>query len=139
MVLVNWNVSLSVGVSEVDQQHRKLISIINMLDDAARAGKGSEVISEILDRLIIYTATHFKTEEKYFDEFEYAEADEHKEEHATFIERVAKYSADLNSGSEAGRRAVAEELMSFLELWWKYHILETDMKYAKLFREKGLK
>ncbi|MEO8410674.1 MAG: bacteriohemerythrin, partial [Propionivibrio sp.] len=104
-----------------------------------QAGHGSDVISEILDRLIIYTATHFRTEEGYFVQFEYAESEEHKLEHATFIEKVAKFSADLNRGSEEGRRAVAGELMNFLELWWKYHILETDMKYAKLFKERGLK
>ncbi len=28
--------------------------------------------------------------------------------------------------------------MNFLSIWWKYHILDTDMKYAKLFPEKGV-
>lgn len=139
MVFVSWTDNLSVGVAEIDQQHKKLIGVINELDDATRAGKGSDVVSKILDDLIIYTVTHFRTEEKYFARFEYADSEEHKVEHATFIEKVAKFSAALNSGTEDSRREVTEELMGFLELWWKYHILETDMKYAKLFRERGLK
>jgi len=63
----------------------------------------------------------------------------HKQEHAALAEKVANFAAELASPDEDRVQAVLAELISFLGIWWKYHILDTDMKYAKLFREKGVK
>lgn len=40
MPLIQWNESLSVGVVEIDRQHRKLVELINDLNNAMRQGKG---------------------------------------------------------------------------------------------------
>ena len=138
MALITWDDDLCMGLPEIDRQHKKLISMINQMDEETRAGKGKDVISEILDELIIYSATHFRMEEKYFDQFGYADSEVHKQEHAALAEKIDKFAAELANADEGRLRAVVEELMSFLGIWWKYHILDTDMKYAKLFREKGL-
>ena len=127
------------GLPEIDRQHHKLINLINRLDDQAKAGKGKDAIGEILDELIIYSATHFRMEEKYFDRFGYADAEEHKQEHAALAEKVGNFAAELNGADASRVQAVLAELMNFLSIWWKYHILDTDMKYAQLFREKGVK
>jgi hemerythrin len=139
MALITWNDDLSMGLPEIDRQHRKLVGMINQLDEETRAGKGKDATGEILDELIIYSATHFRMEEKYFDEFGYADGELHKQEHAALAEKVETFAAELNSADESARGAVIAELMNFLAIWWKYHILDTDMKYAALFREKGLK
>lgn len=126
------------GLPEIDRQHRKLIDMINQLDDATRAGKGRDAIGAILDELIIYSATHFRMEEKYFDQFGYADSEVHKREHAALAEKVADFAAELNAADDSRVQAVLVELVSFLGIWWKYHILDTDMKYAALFREHGV-
>ena len=139
MTLIAWDDHLCMGLPEIDRQHMKLIGMINHLDEETRAGKGRDAISQILDDLIIYSATHFRMEEKYFDQFGYADAEEHKQEHAALAEKVSKFAAELNGADESRVQAILVELMNFLSIWWKYHILDTDMKYAKLFREKGVK
>lgn len=139
MALITWNDGLCVGVTEIDRQHKKLIGMINELDEATRAGHGRELIGEIVDGLIIYTATHFRLEEKYFSEFEYADGDVHKAEHGVFLDKVDKLAAELDSASAERRQSAISDLLDFLGMWWKFHILETDMKYAKLFRDSGLK
>ena len=57
MALINWNNSMSVRVAKIDQQHQKLIAMINDLDDAMKQGKGKEVLGKVLSSLISYTAT----------------------------------------------------------------------------------
>ena len=53
---------------------------------------------------------------------------------------VTKFVKDFNSEIQGGKlAALTDEIVSFLGIWWKYHILETDNKYAKFFREHGLK
>jgi hemerythrin len=55
MALIAWSDSISVQVAEIDQQHKKLIAMINELSAAMKAGKGNEVLGKIADSLIGYT------------------------------------------------------------------------------------
>ena len=135
MAMINWNDSLSVHVAEIDQQHKKLIEMINELNDAMKVGKGKDVLEKIVNNLIGYTATHFKTEENYFAKFGYPDTENHKKEHAAFVQKVS----DFKTGFETGKLAMTIEVMSFLSDWLKNHIMGTDKKYASFFNEKGLR
>lgn len=135
MALLTWNESFSVNVAEIDQQHKKLIDMVNDLNDAMKQGKGKEVLGKILNSMVSYTVSHFRTEEKYFDQFGYPEADDHKKEHAAFIEKVT----DFKGKFESRNLFLTIEVMDFLSGWLKTHIMGTDRKYSDFFNEKGLK
>jgi len=135
MAMIQWNDSFSVKVAEIDQQHKKLVAMINELHDAMKQGKGKNVLGKIINGLISYTATHFKTEEKYFDRFGYPEKDSHKKEHVAFVKKVSEFK----DGFEKGKLSLTLEVMNFLSDWLKNHIMGTDKKYSQFFNEKGLK
>jgi hemerythrin len=135
MALVTWNDSLSVNVAEIDQQHRKLIAMINELNDAMKMGKGKDVLGGIVNRMIGYTATHFKTEENYFAQFGYPDTADHKKEHAAFVKKVAGFK----EGFEKKELSLTIEVIRFLSDWLRNHIMGTDKKYTRFFNEKGLK
>jgi hemerythrin len=135
MALIQWNEGLSVDVAEIDKQHQTLVSMINELSDAMKQGKGKDALAKILNGLISYTATHFKTEEKYFDLHKYPGTVIHKKEHAAFVQKVS----DFKDGFEKGKLSVTIEVMNFLSDWLKNHIKGTDKKYSVFFNEKGLK
>ena len=63
MPLFVWNDSYSVKVAELDNQHKKLIGLINQLYDAMKEGKGKDVLEVIFTELIEYTKNHFSAEE----------------------------------------------------------------------------
>jgi len=138
MALIEWNDSLTLGISVVDRQHERLVGIINRLHEATLEGRGTDVIGEIVDELIIFTATHFSTEEKYFAQFEYPDAEEHKLEHDALIARVNAFASDIDKAQLSSRPALATELLQFLQIWWQYHMMETDSKFVALFKERGL-
>jgi hemerythrin len=135
MALIAWNDSLSVKVAEIDQQHRKLITMINELNDAMKIGKGKDALGKILDNLSNYTATHFGTEEKYFAKFGYPDTANHKREHALFVQKVSAFKDGLKSG----KLTLSIEVINFLSDWLKTHIMGTDQKYSQFFNAKGLK
>jgi len=139
MALIEWDNSLKLGIAVVDRQHERLVGIINRLHEATMEGRGTEVIGGIIDELIIYTATHFSMEEKYFAQFEYPDAEEHKREHDALIEKVSAFASDFEKALRSSRSDLAEELLQFLKIWWRYHMMETDSKFVALFKEKGLK
>jgi hemerythrin len=134
MALIQWDKSFSVNVGEIDKQHQVLVQMINDLNEAMRQGKSKDILGKIIDGLVTYAVTHFKMEEKYFDQFEYASAFSHKKEHTDFTKKVAEFK----SGFDKGKIMLSIEVMDFLSTWLQKHIKGSDMKYGPFFNEKGL-
>lgn len=135
MPLITWNENLSVKVEDLDRQHRKLIALINELNDSMSVGKGKDVLERTVDALLTYTTTHFKTEERYFAQFEYPDTFNHRLEHVAFIKKVKGFKEKFSSGGAP----LSVEVLSFMSDWLRKHIMVTDKKYSEFFNEKGLK
>ena len=134
MVLISWDESLSVNVQEIDNQHQKIVKMINKLHDAMRQGKGKDVLGKIINNLVKYTQIHFQTEEKYFAKFDYPNAETHKKEHQNFVKKVIEFREDF----ESGRLGLTIQVMNFLRDWLTNHIQGSDKKYSKFFNERSL-
>lgn len=135
MALINWHDSISVKMQQFDQHHKIILDMINELDDAMKIGKSKDVLGNIVDSLLIYTETHFKTEEEYFEKFAYPDIANHKKEHDVFVQKII----DFKNGFEKNKLSLSFEVMSFLRDWLESHIMGTDKKYTRFFKEKGLK
>ncbi len=134
MALVTWKEIYVVNVEEVDLQHKKLVSLINELHDAMIIGQGQSVLGKILAELVEYTLYHFATEEKYFDEYGYPDADHHKEQHNTLVEQVAAIQKQYNSGE----KVLTLDVMNFLRDWLHDHIVGSDKLYGPFLNSKDL-
>jgi len=136
MAFFDWSESLNVGIESINEQHKKLVAMVNELHDASQQGKAADVLGKTLDGLVDYTKNHFAYEEKLFTETGYADAATHKAEHdkltATVLSVQEKYKAGAG-GSLSG------EVMDFLKSWLVNHIQGTDMKYGPHFQAKGVK
>ncbi|NVN97776.1 MAG: hemerythrin family protein [Geobacteraceae bacterium] len=135
MPYIEWSDSFSVKVKEIDDQHKKLIGMINKLHDAMLANRGREVQAEIIFEMLEYVSYHFTTEEKYMSSFAYPGYEAHKREHLEFAAEVA----DLKARIDRGALILSIMPLSLLRDWLQNHILGTDMKYSDLFNSKGLK
>lgn len=135
MALIDWNADFSVNVAEIDNQHQKLVGMINQLNDAMKQRKGKDVLGAIINNLFAYTATHFETEEKYFTQLHYPDTDNHKELHRNFVKKVSEFK----NGHDGGQVALTVEVMRFLKDWLSSHIQGADRKYAPWFNERGLR
>jgi len=135
MPLIQWSDRISVNVNEIDQQHKKLISLLNELHDSMKAGLGQKMLEKTLTELTTYTQTHFQTEEKYMQKFNYPEFEQHKKEHDKFVEKVKKSYEDIKSN----RISLTITILKFLSDWITNHIQGTDKKYSQFFNDHGLK
>ena len=127
MSLMTWNDSYSVGVPSLDDQHKKLMAMINDLHDGIIAKKSREVMGPILESLILYTVEHFDYEEKLFATTGYADAKAHMEEHAKLKQRAI----DIHERFKASvTGALSLEVLNFLRDWLMTHINGTDKKYS---------
>jgi len=128
-----WKEEYSVHVKIMDAQHKRLFEVIDVLYQYILNKGTKDELADIFKRLNEYANTHFLTEEKYFKDFGYQEADIHTALHQKFKDDLAETEA----------RAVDEnfntlELLIFLENWWINHILDVDKKYSEFFNEHGL-
>ena len=48
MVLFEWDDTYSVNVGEIDEQHQKLVGMLNDLHEAMEQGKDKDALQEIL-------------------------------------------------------------------------------------------
>jgi len=134
MSLIKWNDKMSVKVEEIDIQHKKLVDLLNALHEAMLNRQSKEALGKIISELVNYAAVHFKTEEKYFDQFGYPETEEHKKEHKDFVEKVL----DFQKGYEEGRLMLSMDILNFLKDWLYNHIMGSDQKYSNFFNRHGL-
>ena len=134
MSLLAWSSVFSVGVAEIDNQHKKLVDMANRLNDAMKAGQGKEAIGKVLNELVSYTATHFAYEERLMDQHKYPMSPEHKQEHKDLVKTVLDFKAKF----EKGDAALTAEIMTFLRDWLTKHIMNSDKKFGKDLNTKGV-
>ncbi len=132
--LIVWSKSYSVGVSQMDKEHQRLIDIINNLYTAMRSGRSKDAIGTILDELVEYTRTHFAHEERLMKESNYAGFDEQKRAHEALIAQVVEIQGKYRVGT-----ALGQEVMSFLKDWLIKHIQGMDKNYGPVMNKKGIK
>lgn len=129
-----WNKNFETGIELIDEQHQKLVNILNKLA-AHLANRSDEVIlNDIFNELANYADYHFKTEEKIWDE--YFQDDiwslEHKDTHGSFMAQVITIK---NNEARKPLDDVVYDIVSFLSKWLAYHILDTDKHLAIAVRE----
>ncbi len=135
---LQWEDSYSVKVEEIDNQHKKIITLINQLYDAMLANEMETTVHDILAEMQTYADTHFSTEEKYFDEFNYEDTEAHTKTHEAYREKVLTFMHILEETPADGMTAFMLSLLSFLEDWWIGHILHSDQEYVECFVKNGL-
>lgn len=134
MALIDWSNDLSVNIKEIDQQHKKLVDLINTLHEAMRVGQGKTALEKILAELIVYTQTHFAYEESLMAKHGYATAAAHKKEH----DDLAATVVDTQKQYASGQLVMSVEVLQFLKQWLTKHIQVTDKAYTKHFNAKGI-
>lgn len=124
-----WNSYFEVGVEETDNQHKKLVKIINKICACALSTKNyEETIDDLFVKLIDYSKYHFEWEEQHYQDNNLPTKlfETHKGHHAKLIAQVLtlkhKYDTDTNKDTNL------EEILTTLVLWLTHHILEDDMR-----------
>jgi hemerythrin len=133
--MIEWDEEYSVGISIIDEDHKKFINIINSTIVAKQHDNNPKRIENILNEMIDYGWNHFRTEELYMIEFNYPEYQRHREEHLGFVLNTLSYFNRVASDDYQ----IAKEILEYLKQWLVNHIHGTDQKYRECFIKNGLK
>lgn len=127
MSLIEWNQKFSIGIQEIDNQHKRLIELINLLHDCRMKGGSIKCIGKIMISIEDYIRTHFSSEETLMKRVNYPQFDEHHLKHVQIIKDFAKFKQRLTGDSPP----TALELFIFLKQWLTNHIVENDKPIGK--------
>ncbi len=123
-----WDEGMSVGIESLDNDHKKIIAIIDEISRATDNGSTEEILDNIFNELELYVASHFAREEAIMDEMGYEQSAPHKKLHQQFSDKIPELKA-LLFRSES--RDVIERINQFLHNWIIHHILVEDMAYVQ--------
>jgi len=134
MAFIQWEEKYSVGVRELDAQHKQLVQLLGDLYDAMQAQKANEVLGKILNQLVGYTKAHFATEERLMTQAGYPDLAAQKREHEIFTKKVV----DFKEAFDGGRTSLSVSLTTFVKDWLFTHIGGADKKYGPYLNSKGI-
>ncbi len=130
-----WNESYSVGVEELDEQHKKLFGLIGEIENMSTQEDYKAAIYQALDELMEYVMIHFHTEEEYMKSAEYPEFDAHLKKHQIISEDVnTRVNYMMNKDLNALDLVM---IHNFLAEWLKEHILVEDQGYKQFVQHLG--
>lgn len=132
MDFVLWNESFMVGYPEVDEDHEKLVGMLNTLNASVASKDTHEVVGQVLNDLLSYTAWHFRHEERLMQTNRFPGYMAHKKEHTALIQQAD----ELQTQFHAGKQVITHDVMDFLKGWLVHHILETDKVMADFLCQK---
>ena len=137
---LSWNDSYSVGIESIDNDHKKLILLINNLQTSIDYKTDNEFEKQTLDDVVDYTKYHFTREEDLMEKDGYSDFVAHKAQHQKMIDKVTElvqaYEKDESKGIKAG---AIESLLMYLKSWLINHINGTDQEYSEYLISKGVK
>jgi hemerythrin len=134
METINWKDEFSVGITEMDNQHKKLIEMINRLIAEQRTLTDPKTVAELLTEMTDYAQVHFRAEEYLMAEYGYDKKSEQERQHQEFIDKTFAFC----SVGDIGPNVLSVALLDYLKIWLIGHILKEDMQYKDFFKNKGL-
>lgn len=131
---IKWKDEYSVGIAHIDEDHKKLISLLNQFTVAYDHAMSEAFEKEALEELIAYTQYHFEREEQMMSENDYPDFEVHKVKHQEMIKQVESFVELYN---EKGHDAL-QDISEFLTVWLINHINGTDKEYSQYLNDKGI-
>jgi len=120
---VEWKPFYSVGDAALDNEHKRLLGIVNDLYVAIQMGHEPKRVQEVVERLAEYTMSHFDHEERVMRGCGYPNFEAHKAMHDEMRRRALEFQANPDALTE-------HDLLQFVKNWWVRHIQNQDKAYS---------
>lgn len=122
---MDWKADYSIGIPEIDEQHKQLFACIDRLDSATTGQDRNLAVYYVMEELKDYVRIHFAVEEIVMRLFDYPGLEAHAAEHREFAAQLEAFEK-----SEL-KEHVHAEASQYLRKWLVHHIQGTDKRYAE--------
>jgi len=133
MSFYTWTDDLTVGHHGIDDQHKRIIDLINRYHDTLQAGGARSALSADFKAIADYSVRHFRDEEAEMARCGYPNLERHKLIHKQLLDRVGVLTKEL----AAGVAGIETQIQFFLKSWLTAHIKGIDQQYSPYLGGKG--
>ncbi|WP_156949816.1 bacteriohemerythrin [Simplicispira psychrophila] len=127
-----WANDMAIDHGPIDQDHKMLVEQVNQLHTATEAGRGQQVVGQLLGELIRSTVEHIRREEQVMRQLGYPRLKQHQASHVDFVNDLHA----LQQKFAAGNITVAAQLSTLLRDWLSLHIRRYDRDILTFMQEK---
>lgn len=131
---MTWGKDMEIGVNEIDNQHKKMFSMVNNLISAMERGKGKEEVCNIYTFLENYIIEHFCTEEGLMIRHNYDEYSKMKTAHEQFKKDFSRLKKEFEAQGITSN--LAGQTQQWLCDWLTNHIGNEDKKLGAFLKRK---
>jgi hemerythrin len=135
MSLIVWTDQMCVGVKLLDNDHKKIVLLINELHEGLLSGRAKPELDRVFENLVSFTRIHFSHEEQLLVQTGYPGAAAHQQEHKTMIRQVLELQERFRSGAPLGMYLDGMEL---LKSWLFNHMYGSDQEYGPYLEANGV-
>lgn len=123
-----WNKNFETGIEVIDEQHKKLVDLLNELANSLVREDMSQV-NDAFAQLADYAHYHFEQEEAIWSNYLGDDSwfISHQLSHSSFLPRVLELKG-IEGGSPS--QDVVEAVVKFLIRWLAFHIIDDDKRLA---------
>ena len=123
---MKWSEEYATGIKRIDDHHKALFEMSEVLRDTLIEGSGERVYGGHLEALRVYARAHFGFEEGCMERCQCSAAQQNVHAHRTFLERLSVFEERYTMvGFE---RAGAQRLVEFVDSWLADHICRIDIQ-----------
>ncbi|MFA7280642.1 MAG: bacteriohemerythrin [Sterolibacterium sp.] len=137
---ISWRDEFSIGIATIDDQHKKLLDLLNQLNsfDHDQGGHGAQPnrLVKMLDSLSEYAAHHFVQEEALMRD--HLPASDKTTDHIVAHRSYWTIIVALKNRLLKGDAKVNAELVDYLNRWWINHILNIDQDLGRELKLRGV-
>jgi hemerythrin-like metal-binding protein len=126
MPIMNWDSTLDIGVTSMNDDHREILDAMNKIYDARAENQPGATINQLVAKLGAVCSRHFADEEALMAKIGYPGIGTHKHLHGQLLERYGRHAAEI----KAANGVAPEEFFEFLRFWLTSHIRGIDAKYG---------
>ncbi|MBJ6800646.1 bacteriohemerythrin [Geomonas propionica] len=123
-MLVQWRDDLSIGMLEIDVQHKLLFDKFNAFVNAYQSNQDQDEIMRMFWFLEAYAVTHFKEEEKLMQQVRFPDFVAHRDKHLVFIDQINQLKERLKV--EGLSQNLVSTMTNFITSWLIDHISTMD-------------
>jgi len=131
---VEWDSQYSIGMPEIDRQHKKLMKILNDTIKHSNGNKNDEMryFNRTVRKAEKYLKMHFETEERILSKTGYNKLEEHKAEHNKFYEEIRKSNEEIENNI---KDINLFDATAYIKEWLLNHIKNYDKKADQFILE----
>jgi hemerythrin len=123
---VEWDNALSTGIESVDNDRKKLLSLINQLQTAAHYTTDNSSVDESLIQLIEHTKQYLSNEENLMKDCSCKDLKSCKRQHAIMLSSIDDLLTEYNSNKKQN----INKIVLFIKTWLINHIYESSTGFS---------